>query len=40
MLAVASGEVTFSGTVAGTRYVVVRHADGLRVTYGNLRPPI
>jgi murein DD-endopeptidase MepM/ murein hydrolase activator NlpD len=34
--AVASGEVTFSGTVAGIRYVVVRHADGLRVTYGNL----
>jgi murein DD-endopeptidase MepM/ murein hydrolase activator NlpD len=34
--AVASGEVTFSGTVAGTRYLVVRHADGLRVTYGNL----
>mgnify|MGYP003562817032 CR=1 FL=1 len=34
--AVASGEVTFSGTVAGTRYVVVRHAGGLRVTYGNL----
>ena len=34
--AVASGEVTFSGSVAGTRYVVVRHADGRRVTYGNL----
>jgi murein DD-endopeptidase MepM/ murein hydrolase activator NlpD len=34
--AVVSGEVTFSGIVAGTRYVVVRHADGLRVTYGNL----
>jgi murein DD-endopeptidase MepM/ murein hydrolase activator NlpD len=34
--AVASGEVTFSGAVAGIRYVVVRHADGLRVTYGNL----
>jgi murein DD-endopeptidase MepM/ murein hydrolase activator NlpD len=36
VLAVASGEVAFSGSVAGTRYVVVRHADGLRVTYGNL----
>lgn len=36
VLAVASGEVTFAGNVAGTRYVVVRHADGLRVTYGNL----
>src|SRR5688572_19084604 len=33
--AVSSGEVTFSGRVAGTGYVVVRHADGLRVTYGN-----
>jgi murein DD-endopeptidase MepM/ murein hydrolase activator NlpD len=34
--AVASGEVTFSGTVAGERYVVVRHADGRRATYGGL----
>ena len=34
--AVAAGEVTFSGTVAGTRYVVVRHADGRRATYGGL----
>jgi murein DD-endopeptidase MepM/ murein hydrolase activator NlpD len=34
--AVAAGEVTFAGEVAGTRYVVVRHADGLRVTYGNI----
>lgn len=34
--AVASGEVTFSGTVAGERYVVVRHADGRRSTYGGL----
>ena len=34
--AVAAGEVTFSGTVAGERYVVVRHADGRRATYGNL----
>jgi murein DD-endopeptidase MepM/ murein hydrolase activator NlpD len=36
VLAVASGAVTFSGRVAGTLYVVVLHADGLRVTYGNL----
>jgi murein DD-endopeptidase MepM/ murein hydrolase activator NlpD len=36
VLAVASGVVTFAGRVAGTRYVVVRHADGRRVTYGNL----
>jgi murein DD-endopeptidase MepM/ murein hydrolase activator NlpD len=36
VVAVASGEVTFSGTVAGTRYVVVRHADGRRATYGKL----
>jgi murein DD-endopeptidase MepM/ murein hydrolase activator NlpD len=34
--AVAAGEVTFSGTVAGVRYVVVRHADGRRATYGGL----
>jgi murein DD-endopeptidase MepM/ murein hydrolase activator NlpD len=34
--AVAAGHVTFSGRVAGTDYVVVRHADGRRVTYGNL----
>jgi murein DD-endopeptidase MepM/ murein hydrolase activator NlpD len=34
--AAASGTVTFSGTVAGTFYVVVRHADGLRATYGQL----
>jgi murein DD-endopeptidase MepM/ murein hydrolase activator NlpD len=34
--AVATGRVTFVGTVAGTDYVVVRHADGLRVTYGNV----
>jgi murein DD-endopeptidase MepM/ murein hydrolase activator NlpD len=34
--AVAAGEVTFSGTVAGERYVVVRHADGRRATYGGL----
>ena len=34
--AVAAGEVTFSGTVAGERYVVVRHADGRRATYGRI----
>lgn len=33
---VAAGEVSFAGTVAGTVYVVVRHADGRRVTYGRL----
>lgn len=35
--AVAPGVVTFSGTVAGTRYVVVLQADGLRATYGMLQ---
>lgn len=34
--AVAAGVVTFSGSVAGTAYVVVRLADGLLVTYGGL----
>jgi murein DD-endopeptidase MepM/ murein hydrolase activator NlpD len=34
--AVAAGRVTFAGAVAGTVYVVVEHADRLRVTYGNL----
>jgi murein DD-endopeptidase MepM/ murein hydrolase activator NlpD len=34
--AVEGGLVTFSGSVAGTRYVVVAHADGLRATYGLL----
>ena len=34
--AAAAGTVTFSGVVAGTRYVVVEHADGLRATYGGL----
>ena len=28
--------MTFSGAVAGTRYVVVDHGDGLRATYGGL----
>ena len=34
--AVAAGEVTFSGSVAGTRYVVVRLRNGWLVTYGRL----
>lgn len=34
--AAAAGTVTFAGVVAGTRYVVVAHADGLRATYGGL----
>ena len=34
--AAAAGEVTFSGVVVGTRYLVVRHADGLLATYGGL----
>jgi murein DD-endopeptidase MepM/ murein hydrolase activator NlpD len=35
--AAAGGTVTFSGVVAGTRYVVVEHAaGGLRATYGGL----
>lgn len=34
--AAAAGTVTFSGTVAGIRYVVVDHGDGRRATYGGL----
>lgn len=34
--AVADGVVTFAGTVAGTRHVTVRHADGVRTTYSFL----
>lgn len=34
--AVATGRVSFAGSVTGTVYVVVRHGDGRRVTYGNL----
>lgn len=34
--AVAAGVVDWSGTVAGTRYVVVRHTNGWRATYGQL----
>lgn len=35
--AIAAGTVSFAGSVAGTSYVVVTHADGRRLTYGNLR---
>lgn len=34
--AVAGGVVTWSGSVAGTRYLVVRHANRWRATYGQL----
>jgi murein DD-endopeptidase MepM/ murein hydrolase activator NlpD len=35
--AAAAGAVTFSGVVAGTRYVVIEHTTGgLRATYGGL----
>jgi murein DD-endopeptidase MepM/ murein hydrolase activator NlpD len=34
--ATAAGTVTFSGDVAGTRYVVVRLPNGWRTTYGRL----
>jgi murein DD-endopeptidase MepM/ murein hydrolase activator NlpD len=34
--AVSAGVVTFSGVVAGTRYLVVLESDGLRATYGLL----
>jgi len=34
--AVASGTVSWAGSIAGTRYVVVRHANGWRATYGRL----
>ena len=34
---VAPGVVTFSGMVAGTRYVVALQTDGLRATYGMLQ---
>lgn len=34
--AVATGRVTYAGSIAGTGYLVVRHRDGLRTTYGNL----
>lgn len=34
--AAAAGLVSFAGTVAGARWVVVDHADGLRTSYGHL----
>ena len=34
--AVATGRVSFVGLVVDTHYVVVRHADGLRVTYASV----
>lgn len=36
VVAVAAGEITFAGTVAGVRWVVVRHDDGLLASYGHL----
>lgn len=34
--AVTAGVVTWAGSVAGIRYVVVQHPNGWRVTYGRL----
>ena len=34
--AVAAGVVTYSGMIAGVMYVVVRHANGWKTTYGKL----
>jgi murein DD-endopeptidase MepM/ murein hydrolase activator NlpD len=36
VVAAAAGRVTFAGSVAGTRYVVVEHTGGYRTTYGQL----
>jgi murein DD-endopeptidase MepM/ murein hydrolase activator NlpD len=36
VLAAAAGTVTFAGPVAGTLYVVIAHADGIRTTLGGL----
>jgi len=36
VVAAADGEVTFAGVVAGRQWVTVRHADGVRTTYGPL----
>ena len=36
MVAPADGVVTFAGQVGGQLFVVVRHADGVRTTMGNL----
>jgi murein DD-endopeptidase MepM/ murein hydrolase activator NlpD len=38
--AVTTGRVTFSGVVAGRRFVVVLDAAGRRVTYGDLALPV
>jgi hypothetical protein len=32
----AAGEVAFAGSVAGSRWVTVAHADGIRTSYGHL----
>jgi murein DD-endopeptidase MepM/ murein hydrolase activator NlpD len=37
VVAAAGGTVTFAGTVAGVRYVVIGHAGALRTTYGRLQ---
>src|SRR5688572_15830060 len=34
--AAADGTVVFAGSVAGTRHVTVKHADGLRTSYSFL----
>jgi murein DD-endopeptidase MepM/ murein hydrolase activator NlpD len=34
------GTVTFAGVVAGRAWVTVAHGDGLRTTYGALRPVV
>jgi hypothetical protein len=34
--AAAAGTVVFAGTVAGRRFVTIRHADGVRTAYGPL----
>ena len=36
VVAPADGQVTFAGQVGGRLFVVVRHADGIRTTMGNL----
>lgn len=36
VIAMADGRVVFAGTVAGTRWLVVEHRDGLRASYGRL----
>jgi murein DD-endopeptidase MepM/ murein hydrolase activator NlpD len=36
----AAGTVTFSGPVAGTRWVTVAHGGGLDTTYGPLQPGV